>query len=391
MGIDNIEHFGSYPKNSNNYTPHIIMYDILIKNDTIVHGFYYYLDLTFTFLTKFFILCLIYQNFLNTLKIYIINRRRRMSLMGQDVKVDSAQDITAGSDAPFGSVLVVGGGIAGVQSALDLADSGFKVYLLDSSASIGGTMAQLDKTFPTNDCSMCILSPKLVEVGRHPNIELLMLSEVTGLKGKAGNFKVKVLKHARYVDEEKCTGCGVCSDNCLVKYEFQIPEPTSVRDQLLETDLQKLNSILASNDEDQAALIPVLQDINNEFNYLPEDALRYVSERLNVPLSQIYHVATFYTAFSLTPRGEHSIKVCQGTACHVKGGARVLSEIERILNITSGETTSDLRFTLETVNCLGCCALGPVVVIDDEYHPITPDKVNKLIKKYEDSGEGGNP
>ena len=391
MGIDNIEHFGSYPKNSNNYTPHIIMYDILIKNDTIVHGFYYYLDLTFTFLTKFFILCLIYQNFLNTLKIYIINRRRRMSLMGQDVKVDSAQDITAVSDAPFGSVLVVGGGIAGVQSALDLADSGFKVYLLDSSASIGGTMAQLDKTFPTNDCSMCILSPKLVEVGRHPNIELLMLSEVTGLKGKAGNFKVKVLKHARYVDEEKCTGCGVCSDNCLVKYEFQIPEPTSVRDQLLETDLQKLDSILASNDKDQAALIPVLQDINNEFNYLPEDALRYVSERLNVPLSQIYHVATFYTAFSLTPRGEHSIKVCQGTACHVKGGARVLSEIERILNITSGETTSDLRFTLETVNCLGCCALGPVVVIDDEYHPITPDKVNKLIKKYEDSGEGGNP
>jgi len=98
-----------------------------------------------------------------------------------------------------GSVAVVGGGIAGIQAALDLADSGFKTYLIESRPSIGGVMSQLDKTFPTNDCAMCILSPKLVETARHPNIELLSYSDVKSISGKAGDFKVKVVKKARYV------------------------------------------------------------------------------------------------------------------------------------------------------------------------------------------------
>ncbi|MCK4348388.1 MAG: CoB--CoM heterodisulfide reductase iron-sulfur subunit A family protein, partial [Thermoplasmatales archaeon] len=115
-----------------------------------------------------------------------------------------------------GAALVVGGGIAGMQSSLDLANSGFKVYLLDSSPAIGGTMAQLDKTFPTNDCSMCIMAPKLVDVGRHPNIELVTYSELENVSGKAGNFKVKIRKKARYVDVEKCTGCGVCAQECPI-------------------------------------------------------------------------------------------------------------------------------------------------------------------------------
>ena len=109
-------------------------------------------------------------------------------------------------------ILVVGGGIAGIQSALDLANSGFKVYLLDKKLSIGGTMAQLDKTFPTNDCSMCILSPKLVDAGRHPNIELLTYSEVETVEGEAGHFQVTVCKYARYVDLDKCKSCGDCTD-----------------------------------------------------------------------------------------------------------------------------------------------------------------------------------
>jgi heterodisulfide reductase subunit A len=113
-----------------------------------------------------------------------------------------------------GAVLVVGGGVAGIQASLDLADSGFKVYLLDESTSIGGTMAQLDKTFPTNDCSMCILAPKLVTAGRHPNIQLITYSELTEVKGEAGNFEVTILKRPRFVDMEKCTGCGVCAQNC---------------------------------------------------------------------------------------------------------------------------------------------------------------------------------
>ncbi|MCW4027873.1 MAG: FAD-dependent oxidoreductase, partial [Candidatus Bathyarchaeota archaeon] len=110
-----------------------------------------------------------------------------------------------------GAVLVVGGGVAGIQASLDLADSAFKVYLLDESSSIGGVMAQLDKTFPTNDCSMCILAPKLVDAGRHPNIELVTNAELKKLEGEAGNFEVTLNRRSRYVNQEKCTGCGICA------------------------------------------------------------------------------------------------------------------------------------------------------------------------------------
>jgi len=120
------------------------------------------------------------------------------------------------------SVLVIGAGITGIQSSLDLADKGFKVYLVEKSPSIGGSMAKLDKTFPTNDCSMCILAPKMVETSRHPNIELLTYSEVVGLEGTAGNFKAKILKKPRYVSEEKCTGCGNCIEKCPTK-KLNIP------------------------------------------------------------------------------------------------------------------------------------------------------------------------
>ncbi|MBW6469868.1 MAG: FAD-dependent oxidoreductase [Methanosarcinaceae archaeon] len=116
-----------------------------------------------------------------------------------------------------GAVAVVGGGVAGIQSAIDLASSGLKVYLVESSTTIGGKMAQLDKTFPTLDCSMCILSPKLAEVARHPNIELLTYSEVTGIAGEAGDFTLKVRRKAKYVDPDKCTACGICESKCPVK------------------------------------------------------------------------------------------------------------------------------------------------------------------------------
>ena len=125
---------------------------------------------------------------------------------------------------PTGAVMVVGGGISGMQSALDLANSGFKVHLVESSPAIGGKMAQLDKTFPTNDCSMCIVSPKLVEVGRHKNIELLTHSEVKGLTGEAGNFKATIARHARYVDTGRCNGCGLCEITCPVTYTSWYPE-----------------------------------------------------------------------------------------------------------------------------------------------------------------------
>jgi heterodisulfide reductase subunit A len=116
-----------------------------------------------------------------------------------------------------GAVLVVGGGVAGIQASLDMADSGFRVYLIDQGPSIGGVMAQLDKTFPTNDCSMCILSPKLVATGRHPNITILTNAEVTGLTGEAGNFEVKLRKRSRYIIEDKCNGCGICAQKCPIE------------------------------------------------------------------------------------------------------------------------------------------------------------------------------
>ncbi len=117
---------------------------------------------------------------------------------------------------PVGAVLVVGGGVAGIQTALDLADSGYFVYLVEKTPAIGGAMAQLDKTFPTIDCSMCILAPYLVTAGRHPNIELITYAEVLSVEGQQGNFKVTIKKKARSIITERCTGCRACVDACPV-------------------------------------------------------------------------------------------------------------------------------------------------------------------------------
>ncbi|MDR0767589.1 MAG: FAD-dependent oxidoreductase, partial [Methanosarcinales archaeon] len=118
---------------------------------------------------------------------------------------------------PIGAVAVIGGGIAGVQSALDLANCGYRVYLIESKPSIGGVMAQLDKTFPTMDCSACILSPKLVEASRHPNVVLMTYSDVTALSGDVGDFTLTVKKKTRYINVDNCVGCGDCIPKCPKK------------------------------------------------------------------------------------------------------------------------------------------------------------------------------
>ena len=134
----------------------------------------------------------------------------------------------------------------------------------------------------------------------------------------------------------------------------------------------------------RAALIAVLQDINRDLGYLPEPALRCVSRRMRVPLVSVYHVATFYKAFSLQPRGKHLIRVCLGTACHVRGAQQVLEALKGKLGIEPGQTTKDQRFTLETVNCLGTCALAPVVTTDQKYNGnMTAPKVKHLLKPFE--------
>ncbi|HUT79544.1 MAG TPA: FAD-dependent oxidoreductase, partial [Polyangia bacterium] len=134
-----------------------------------------------------------------------------------------------GTGGPVGAVAVVGAGIGGMQAALDLANAGFKVYLVEQSSAIGGRMAQLDKTFPTNDCSMCIMSPKLVEVGRHPNIELLTHTEVTALHGSVGRFTLNLATRAKYIDPAKCTGCGECTNSCPVVLPNEFDEGLSER------------------------------------------------------------------------------------------------------------------------------------------------------------------
>jgi NADH:ubiquinone oxidoreductase subunit E len=145
----------------------------------------------------------------------------------------------------------------------------------------------------------------------------------------------------------------------------------------------KVMTILNKYHLEKKSLIPILQDVQAEYNYLPQEALRLVSQTLGIPLIDIVAVATFFRAFSLKPRGKHVVTVCLGTACHVRGGPKILDEFQRILNIGPGETSPDRQFTLETVNCLGCCAIGPVVVVDGDYHAQTSIRAaGKIIKKY---------
>ncbi|MBC7230873.1 MAG: NAD(P)H-dependent oxidoreductase subunit E [Actinobacteria bacterium] len=133
-------------------------------------------------------------------------------------------------------------------------------------------------------------------------------------------------------------------------------------------------------------LIPVLHEIQKKYRYLLEDALRSVAEIMDIPLVDVYGVATYYTSFSLEPKGKHLVTMCMGTACHVRRSGSVLEEAKRFLGIEPGETTEDMLFTLETVNCLGACALGPVVVVDGKYHgQVTPARVKELLQKVADA------
>lgn len=146
---------------------------------------------------------------------------------------------------------------------------------------------------------------------------------------------------------------------------------------------KKVAAIINKYNADKEQLIPILQDTQAEFHYLPKEVLTQVSDTMGIPLSRVYSVTTFFKAFSLKPRGKHLINVCLGTACHVRGTSKVLEQLERSLNTSRGETTSDFKFTLETVNCMGCCALGPVVNIDGEYFgQLSADKVDSLLARY---------
>ena len=148
-------------------------------------------------------------------------------------------------------------------------------------------------------------------------------------------------------------------------------------------DLSKIDTILEKYQGQDGALIPVLQEAQDVYGYLPEDVLNCISRTLKVSMSRIYGVVTFYSQFNLTPRGRHTVRVCRGTACHVRGGKSVRKAVQQFLGIRENETTEDLNFTFETVACLGACALAPVLLVNKNYYgKLTPAKVGQILKRY---------
>ena len=199
---------------------------------------------------------------------------------------------------------------------------------------------------------------------------------------------VDIRKHARSVDPAKCTGCGNCQAACPTRVAVTTPDP--VDDEVSERT-RRVDEIIDSYGGGREWLIMVLQDAQKEFNWLPEPVLHRIATRLGVPWAEVYGAASFYKAFSLEPRGRHILQVCMGTACHVRGAQRILDELERRLDTPAGSTTKDCRFTIETVNCLGACALGPIVAVDGEFHgSMTAARVPRLIERYVEGDAKGS-
>ncbi|MDI6854602.1 MAG: NADH-quinone oxidoreductase subunit NuoE [Deltaproteobacteria bacterium] len=149
-------------------------------------------------------------------------------------------------------------------------------------------------------------------------------------------------------------------------------------------DEARLESILSRYEGEPYDLIPILQDIQDNYGFLPKEEVKAVARRINVPITQVYSVATFYKMFSLIPKGKHQLKVCLGTTCHLKGGQRLVDSLSSRLGVEVGYTSKDGQFSLETVGCLGSCAQAPVMMVDDKYHArVTVDKVPKILKQYQ--------
>lgn len=148
-------------------------------------------------------------------------------------------------------------------------------------------------------------------------------------------------------------------------------------------DLSRLDSVFEKHRGEEGALIPVLQEAQGIYGYLSKELLATIAKRLNIPLSRVFGVVTFYAQFYTTPRGRYTVRVCRGTACHVRGGKNVLKAVQQALGIGEGETTPDFKFTFETVACLGACALSPVLLVNKNYYgKLTPAKVQKVLKQY---------
>jgi NADH-quinone oxidoreductase subunit E len=158
---------------------------------------------------------------------------------------------------------------------------------------------------------------------------------------------------------------------------------------IMKSDQSPEIKAIEKHGSDRTYLIQILHEVQREYRYLPETALRNIAAMLDISLVDVYGVATYFRSFSLEPKGKHMVTCCMGTACHVRNSGGVLDEAKRVLGVNAGETTEDMLFSLETVNCLGACAMGPIVVIDDKYHgEMTPSKVKKVLRDVETKGGG---
>ena len=154
-------------------------------------------------------------------------------------------------------------------------------------------------------------------------------------------------------------------------------------------NLNQVDLIVDKYQEKRTALISILHDVQDRYRYLPEEALKMVASRLRMDINEIYGVATFYKSFTLTPQGKHSITLCLGTACHVRGGPKILRELKSLLHIEPGQTTADRQFSLNVVNCLGVCAIGPVMMVDGKFYgEMNPIRAKKIIEKLNNKRRG---
>jgi NADH:ubiquinone oxidoreductase subunit E/NAD-dependent dihydropyrimidine dehydrogenase PreA subunit len=310
---------------------------------------------------------------------------------------------------PVGAVMVCGGGVAGIQASLDLSAAGFRVYLVEESPTIGGSMARLDKTFPTGDCATCIISPKLVECMRDYNIDVLTMADVESLEGDAGHFKATVRKRPRGVKIEKCTGCGDCWTVCPVRNTAETPPPFQPSEPLEPAEAIKLKDILARHEGPEKGdrhllperpegclaqkvpvpffragnLMPVLQEIDQAFGFLPKRMIEHLAAFWQLRPAEILRVASFYDRFRLEPAGRHVVEVCEGTSCHSRGSRALRRRLEKELGIAPGETDKAGRFTLRTVRCLGLCALAPSMKIDGQpFGRVKVDRVSEILEQF---------
>jgi NADH-quinone oxidoreductase subunit E len=219
---------------------------------------------------------------------------------------------------------------------------------------------------------------------RDHNIDVYTMADVSSIEGEAGQFQVSLNQRPRSVDLSKCTGCGECWEHCPVSNVPLPVEPFEPAISLEADDQVTLDEIMERHRDDPAPLLQVLQDVNDAKGYLPRPVLEALSVRLEIPLAEILRVASFYNAFSLEPVGRHIIEVCMGTACFVRGSGLVLERLEDEIGVAAGGTDKDYRFTLQTVRCIGCCALAPAMRIDGvTFGNVKLDRISGILEKFE--------